>query len=201
MKELKEKYGKYIIIITLLILAFIFNKVKSYEEDILIVNDLEENIINTDDELDIITVEDEEIMVHLSGEVNNPGLIRLNKGERLFNAIDIAGGLKENADLKSINLARKLLDEEKIHIPKFGEEISEDNNLEPLVEVSKSKLININNSSKDQLTTLPGIGDKTADKIMDYRELNPFNKIEDIKNVPGIGEKKFDAIKDLISVN
>ncbi len=142
------------------------------------------------------------ILVHIAGQVNSPGLLKLKEGDRVYDAIELAGGLKNEADLGRINLARKLADEEKIYIPKLGEELEETTN--DYVKVSDDGGINskidINTASKEELMTLPGIGDKTADKIINYRLENKFKKVEDIKNVSGIGDKKFEQIEALIIV-
>lgn len=138
-----------------------------------------------------------EIMVHISGEVYQPGLVTLSNGDRLIDAVNLSGGLKNQADLDKINLSKKVQDEEKIYIPRIGEE-----NI-PKLDSSNSgdSKININSCSKSDLESLPGIGPATSDKILDYRENNAFKKIEDIMNVSGIGEKKFESIKELIIVN
>lgn len=150
-------------------------------------------------------ISDVNIMVHISGEVYKPGLVELRLGQRLKDAVEYAGGLKKDADIDRINLAKKLVDEDKIYIPKIGEENDDiiDMSIESFQgdnENSTAK-ININNCSKEALISLPGIGEVTAEKILKYRKENKFNQIEDIKNVSGIGEKKFEAIKDLIATN
>lgn len=143
------------------------------------------------------------IIVHIDGEVMKPGVIELNEGSRVIDAINIAGGLTEYADEKRINLAKKIYDEEKIYIPKTGEETSEiqtvsfnqDNNSN-----SNQAKININIATKEELQKLPGIGPVLAERIIEYRQTNRFSKIDDIKKVSGIGDKKFEAIKDYIVV-
>lgn len=60
--------------------------------------------------------------------------------------------------------------------------------------------IDINHATQKELETLPGIGPKTAEKIIAYRSQTPFVRIEDIQNVSGIAAGKFDAIRDLIAV-
>lgn len=142
------------------------------------------------------------IMVHVSGEVFNPGLVKLFLGDRVIDAVELAGGLKKEADIDRINLAKKLIDEEKIHIPKIGEEINIDISYGSNISNSASNnggKININQCSSSDLESLPGIGKVTAGKIIEYRKSTPFKSIEEIKNVSGIGEKKYEAIKDLIT--
>lgn len=142
---------------------------------------------------------EEVIMVHISGQVYKSGLIELKLGQRLIDAVELAGGLKDGADLDRINLAKKLSDEDKIYIPAVGEEdiigsIFEEN-------TSQGGKININKCDKSQLLGLPGIGDVIATRIIEYREKTPFASVEDLLNVSGIGEKKYGEIKDLIIVN
>lgn len=163
--------------------------------------DLLENAERNEEE--VSTAEISKIVIHIAGSVKNPGILELENGKRVIDAIDLSGGLMDEADISSINLARKLSDEEKIYIPKLGEIVEEKREGidTGLGKVSASDIININICSKEELMTLPGIGDKTADKILNYREENIFKNIEDIKKVSGIGEKKFEAIKDLIKVN
>lgn len=144
--------------------------------------------------------ESEEIMVHISGAVNNPGILKLNSSKRVVDALDLAGGARDDADLDRVNLAARLHDEEKIYIPKVGE-VQE--NMTTLVSSPSSSgpasKININSADLSELTKIPGVGEKTAQKILDYRANNSFSSIEDIKNVPGIGDKKFESMKDYIS--
>lgn len=144
----------------------------------------------------------EEIMVHISGAVNKPGILKLDSSKRIVDALELAGGPRDDADLDRINLAAKLHDEEKIYIPKIGEENI--NGISSLVSSpsamgNSSGKININSADTSELKKIPGVGDKTADKIINYRNNNSFSSIEDIKNVPGIGDKKFESMKDYIS--
>ncbi len=143
------------------------------------------------------------IVVHIDGEVINPGVIELTEGARVIDAVNIAGGLTQYADEKRINLARRIDDEEKIYIPKVGEDISELEDISVAHENSKSTSqgkININTATKEELQSLPGIGPVTAEKIIEYRQNHKFSNIDDIKKVSGIGDKKFDSIKELIIV-
>lgn len=138
-------------------------------------------------------VEDEFIFVHIEGCINNPGLVKVKYGTRLYELIDEAGGATDLADLSRINLASIVSDEQKIFIP---EKVIIDNNAEDEISI-----ININTASKEKLMRLNGIGESTAEKIIKYREDNGyFNVVEDLMNVPGIGESKFNNIKDDITV-
>lgn len=133
------------------------------------------------------------IYVDIDGEVNNPGVYQLKDGDRVNDAIVMAGGLTDSACTKNLNKARKLTDGEKIYIPKEGE-VSE-------VTSEDSNLININTASANDLMSLPGIGEVYAQRIIDYRSKKLFGSIEEIKNIEGIGEKKFEKLKDLITID
>lgn len=143
-----------------------------------------------------------DIMVHISGQVYNPGIIQLQEGDRLIDGVELAGGLKKEADLDKINLAKRLNDEDKVYIPKIGEDIE----IETATIISRESTnnspgkIDINSCSKEDLMALPGIGEVTSNKILDHRSNTAFKKIEDIMQVSGIGEKKFDGIRELIIV-
>lgn len=199
----KEKILIGIIVLSIALLSFfkIFNPTS--KEDDLIVEELGYNIegekieVDSDETELVLESEEENIIIHIAGAVKSPGVLELKSGSRVIDAIELSGGLKEDACLDSINLARKLNDEEKVYIAKVGEEVSEDIILDD-TSSSSSSIVNINNCTKEELMTLPGIGDKTAEKILLHREENIFKIIEDIMKVPGIGEKKFEAIKDSI---
>lgn len=151
-----------------------------------------------------IADEPEIIVIYVTGAVKYPGVYELNKGDRVKDAIDVAGGTLPDADLLRINLAQKLLDEDKVYIPKIGEESGNRGGVDyliPGVNSSESGKININNAGLAELEQLPGIGPATAQKIIDYRTKNGrFNSIEELKNVSGIGDKKYEDLKDKITV-
>jgi len=165
------------------------------------------------------------IKVHISGAVNNEGLIELEENSRVADAIEKAGGVKENACMEEV--MKILEDGMKIKIPTKEEvqtqkinnsestssstEIVKTNNADfiksaeskvPVNSNSKNNLrVNINTANQTELETLPGIGTATALKIINYRKENgKFKNIEDIKNVKGIGESKFNNIKELIVI-
>lgn len=213
---LVENKKKKIFIIGAIVIIVIGGIVYSWietkkEEEYL---ELEDN--HTIDQENIIENEVEEvvekIVVHISGQIVNPGVITLEKGARIVDAIHVAGGTTEEADLTNVNLAYVLEDAQKIYIPSSKDKESEidiiQENKEGII-LSKNldskqqeKLkVNINTASQEELEKLPGIGSSIALRIVNYRKENgKFNAIEEIKNVSGIGENKFNHIKDSIYV-
>ncbi|WP_143287288.1 helix-hairpin-helix domain-containing protein [Caloramator quimbayensis] len=147
----------------------------------------EENIEKMDD-----------IKVYITGEVKKPGVYSLKNGDRAEKAVELAGGFTERADKNSINLAMKLKDEDYIKVESTQ---SSSSSIQTNIQINLSNKININTADKEQLKTLPRIGDSLAERIIDFRNKNgPFKRIEDIKKVSGIGDKMFENIKDKISV-
>lgn len=208
-KKDKIIYGLIVTVVILLANFIYTNDVGSFFDNdnrisLIDQDKLEDNKI--DDSLD---VEDESIdksikKVHISGEINNPGVYEIRDEQRLEDLIKEAGGLTNEADDRNLNLAQRLEDQMKIYIPNINEENlleNTDRNQEALpVGNTASSLVNINTANKDDLMSLPNIGDKRADAIIEYRKTQKFEKIEDIKNVTGIGEKYYEALKDLITV-
>jgi len=153
--------------------------------------------------------EPQTIFVQISGAVNNPQILEIENGTRLFEIIDKLGGFDDKVSAefvnKHLNLAEKLTDGQLIYIPFEGEEWGEPEPIktEPKDVSTKDNLpININTANMEELITLPNIGPSTAAKIIEYREQEgEFESISDIQNVAGIGEKTFDAIKSLITVD
>lgn len=150
-----------------------------------------------------------EIVVHITGEVKKEGVVYLEEGSRVVDAIKKAGGETKEADLSQVNLAYVLQDGQKIYIPNKNEKISaytsenmgdniEQNNTTTKKEGAK---VNINTAGVEELDQLPGIGPAIAQRIIDYRnEHGEFKKVEDIQEVKGIGDAKFSEIKDSITV-
>lgn len=182
-----------------------------------ILNENDEEYIDETDEIIENTEsykEDEveqKIMIHITGCVKNQGIVILKPGNRIIDAIEIAGGATEEADLNKINLAYELQDGEKLYIPSKNdsEETSYLSSGESHYVIGSTStasekenaIVNINKATKEQLQTLNGIGESMANKIIQYRKENGgFENIEDIKNVPGIGDAKFNGIKDNITV-
>ena len=159
------------------------------------------------------------IFVHVDGYVNNPGVYQLKENERTNVLIEKAGGLKNGYSIKNINLAAKLSDGDKVYIPSIEEEktlgnqnnnisvntvgkhTNNGNNSNNNVNITKNNKININTANVSELKQITGIGESTANKIIDYRQnVGKFKKIEDIKEVKGIGESKFESLKNKITI-
>lgn len=143
------------------------------------------------------------VFVHVAGCVAAPGLYELPVGSRVSAAIDAAGGFSDDAVTESVNLARELTDGEQILV---SSSVATEGQGQDGTGISSSSgysngKVNINLASAEELTSLNGIGDATAAKIIAYRDQNgSFSSIEEIKEVSGIGDKKFENIKDSITV-
>ena len=177
-----------------------------------------------------------EFYVEIKGAVNSPGVFKVTSDNIINDVINMAGGLKNNAYTKNINLSKNVSKEMVVYVytnyeysllntkeetyecncPKQdisvctdkGSSIitsDEDKPEEQFNSDSKSETennkVNINTSTKEVLTSLSGIGEAKAQKIIDYRNENGlFKSIEDLKNVTGISEKLFEQIKEFITI-
>ena len=186
--------------------------VKTAEPEVIALSDDEEK-----DE--IITEAVETIFIDIKGEVENPGVYEMQLGDRVIDAVQMAGGFTDEATTDNVNLSKKLKDESVIIIPSYlknyenvtikndyeidiNDDIvqSEKNESDEKIE-SSSNLININTASVVELMSLDGIGESKAKAIIEYRDINgDFENILDIKNVSGIGESIYEKIKDYITV-
>ena len=200
MEKIKQ-YKKQIIIAviaSILIGYYLFsnqkeNVVTENLTDFTLQNTVQNEVINPEENIE------ETILVHVAGQVANPGVVELKQGDRIQNAIEKAGGILETANLSNINLASFVEDGMKIYIPSVTE--NNEINITNQEEAVLNSKININTANQAQLEELEGIGEITASRIIEYRKQNgKFKTIEDLKNVKGIGDAKFDKIKDDIEV-
>ena len=141
------------------------------------------------------------IFVDIGGAVVNPGVYQVAKDTRLYEVIDMAGGLVEDADTDSVNRASFVEDGQKIIIPvkgSGGADGSADATGSARPGITAEGLVNINTATLDELKTLNGIGDVIAERIIEYRSSNAFKSKEDIMSVDGIGKGIYEKIKDHI---
>lgn len=161
------------------------------------------------------TTNSKTVTCDISGAVKHQGVYTLKNGARLQELIEAAGGTTGKVQLKAINRAILLKDQDKIHIPYKGEKVesaatagtgtstnstSTSSNGSASNQESGEK-VNLNTADVAGLQKLTGIGEKKAEQIIAYREQNgPFKKVEDLMQVSGIGEKTFASLKDQLTV-
>lgn len=148
-------------------------------------------------------LEQDLITVDVKGAVKSPGIYDLPVGSRVNDAVQKAGGLTEQADSKSLNLAQKVSDEALVYVPTKGEETaSQQTGSGVASSTSKEKKVNLNKASLEELKQVKGLGGKRAQDIIDHREANgKFKSVEELKKVSGIGAKTIEKLKDYVTVD
>lgn len=148
-------------------------------------------------------LEQDLITVDVKGAVKSPGIYDLPVGSRVNDAVQKAGGLTEQADSKSLNLAQKVSDEALVYVPTNGEEaVSQQTGLGTASSISKEKKVNLNKASLEELKQVKGLGGKRAQDIIDHREANgKFKSVDELKKVSGIGAKTIEKLKDYVTVD
>lgn len=143
------------------------------------------------------------ITVDVKGAVKSPGIYDLPVGSRVHDAVQKAGGLTEEADSKSLNLAQKISDEALVYVPTKGEEeASQQTASGTTPSSSKEKKVNLNKASLEELKQVKGLGGKRAQDIIDHREANgKFKSVDELKKVSGIGAKTIEKLKDYVTVD
>lgn len=175
-------------------------KVDQFEEVVL--TDTTDLIAETEKENNDVV----KMYVDIKGAVKLPGMYEVTSDMRVLNVIDMAGGLKETADDSQVNFSQRIEDQMVIYIPVEGEELSETaiagtNSNTANISKNEDGKVNLNQATKEELMTLSGVGEKKAEKIIEYREENgSFKTIEDLKNVNGFGEKSFESLEKYISI-
>ena len=199
----KKKIIIFILILFICPIGLVIKDKLESKDDIYVLTEEEKSSDESMEEQEIKKEEnnitDKKITVYVSGAVNKPGIVTLNEGDRLAKAVEKVGGTTKKADLNGINMAIKLQDEMHYIVPRIGEvvkdsasEVVSEGNFNQ-AESSKTSQININTATIEELDKLPGVGEATANKIVNHRSENgEFKSIEEIKNVNGIGDKKFE---------
>lgn len=145
------------------------------------------------------------VTVDVKGAVKKPGVYQLKSSSRVHDALLKAGGMTDEADLKSINQAQKLVDEAVVYVAKVGEnvvDVTTNTNASTATSQAKAGLVNLNTATEADFQTISGIGQKRAQDIIAYRETNgKFKSVDDLKNVTGIGAKTLEKLKEYVTVD
>jgi competence protein ComEA len=139
------------------------------------------------------------VLVHVSGAVVSPGIVELESGARVADAVAAAGGATRSANLSAINLASAVGDGDQIVVPGIGDAVAVD----PSGETAGGTpgRVMLNSATVAQLMGLPGIGPVLAERIVRHREQNgPFAEVEDLLDVTGIGEAKLLELRELVDI-
>lgn len=146
-------------------------------------------------------VEQDLITVDVKGAVKSPGIYYLPVGSRVNDAVQKAGGLIDNADSKSINLAQKISDEALVYVP-TKEEAANQESYSNATGNKESQKVNLNKASLEELKQVKGLGAKRAQDIIDHRESNgKFKSVDELKKVSGIGAKTIEKLKEYVTVD
>ncbi len=223
----RQKIIIIVIMFLIIFIGFIFLYKTFYEEestqiptdDEKINNEFNTTEVEEDSKIGLVN-QKKKVVVHVIGEVNNPSVVTLDEGSRIIDAINSAGGKTEEADLSKINLAYIVEDGTQIYVPRINETVSSNYNQQNAIqyiredagsgiitegatssENKEDSKVNINTANSQKLQTLTGIGETTAQKIIEYREKNgKFKTEEELKNVSGIGDSKYNNLKEQITV-
>lgn len=213
-----KDYSKYIkagaVILTIAVAAFLFSLYGEDSKSVVIPYEKPESSNNLEVKPDDKSKKEQSkyIYVDISGQVKAPGVYKLKEGSRLFEAIDMAGGIVDGATLDNLNRAETLSDGQKVVV--YTEEELESLNVEDSLDDYENNLddeqdnsnksdgkININKAGLIDLQKIVGVGPAMANKIISYREENgKFNDIEELKNIKGIGEKTYENLREQVYI-
>ena len=141
------------------------------------------------------------VLVHAAGAVATPGVYRLPAGARVADLIDVAGGPTADADVDQLNLAARLEDGTRVHVPRRGEVAQAGGAADAGATGGTSRILDLNTATAEQLDALPGVGPSTAKAIVDWRAANGrFRSVHQLLEVRGIGEAKLEQIRPLVRV-
>lgn len=168
----------------------------NHSDEAAVMSETDEKTAATSENIVMSEITDQSVVVHICGAVAAPGVYTLPDGSRVNDVLVLAGGFLEKADNTCVNLAELIIDGQQIVIYEKGDAAEATYDKPGEGAVVKQGLVSINSGTMEALMTLDGIGEKTAQKILDYRrESGGFKRLEELKNVPGIGDKKYEAIK------
>ena len=210
MEELIEKVKEYKIIVICVSLGLVLGgffllkpvaqtpaKESNLQTEVTTVSKDEKEDKNQKEEV----VEQDLITVDVKGAVKSPGIYDLPVGSRINDAVQKAGGLTDNADSKSINLAQRISDEALVYVPTKEEATSQEAHSNAS-NTKENKKVNLNKASLEELKQVKGLGAKRAQDIIDHRESNgKFKSVDELKKVSGIGAKTIEKLKEYVTVD
>ncbi|MCK1205568.1 helix-hairpin-helix domain-containing protein [Streptococcus uberis] len=210
----EKKLGILLAIVSLVLIICLtfFFKIKEDDKKVTLPSqmNLTENLSTTaqnDREEEKTNPEMETIMVDIKGAVVKEGVYQLQRNSRVTDAIQIAGGLRDDADPNAINLAQKLSDEAILYVARKGENksiIDSQGQQSSSTEQGgqRDQKVNINKATIEDLRKIPGIGEKRAQEILDARDSKGgFKSIDDLLTISGIGQKTLEKIKNDIIID
>jgi len=196
LKQIIEKFKKELALMGVGLTLLMFSVFLYKSSPASVSPEVKSIVNNSSDSFDGESTTDESLVVEVTGEVESAGVFSLPGGSRIHDAISKAGGFSKQANLdwisKNLNQAAKLVDGQKIYIPKKGE--GSDTNTSGS---QSSDLINLNQADLARLDSLPGVGPKTAEKIISGR---PYSSVEDLLGRGVVGAKLYEQIKNMVSV-
>lgn len=171
-----------------------------------------------------VDTDESTVVVYLSGAVNKPGLFKISANARVFDVVNVGGGITPNADVSKINLAQTVYDGMQVDIPFINNANSEkslaipnqSNDNEVLnnktvvaneninntkeTQVKQEEKININTATKEDFANVLGFGNNVAEVIMEYRKIHgTFKNTSELAEVPGVSQNKYNEVKDKLS--
>ncbi len=202
---MKNKKVKYICILVFLILCGIFYSITENDKDIQNLSVSDGSLAETTEEPELSNqpeptkVDSNNIYVYVCGAVVNPGVYQAEENARVYQLIEMAGGILPEGAGNYVNQAATVMDGEQLYVPFQSEVESGDLDLES--KDSGQSGVNINTAGLEELMTLPGIGESKAQAIIQYREEHGgFQTIEELTNITGIKNGVYEKIKELVRI-
>ncbi|QWU46926.1 helix-hairpin-helix domain-containing protein [Bacillus sp. NP247] len=197
MWDFPKKWLGLVVIIGTLIFLF-FWKTNQQTEQSLITTEVQVKDVEKKSKPKVLDTKEQKkiIIIDVKGAVFKEGVYEMKEGDRVKEAVEKAGGLLPDADMKKVNLAQMVQDQMLLYVPNKNEPVQEG-----AVFSKNEGKVQINTASKEQLEKITGIGSRKAESILKYREEHgPFQKIEDLLEIDGIGVKSLEKIKDQIII-
>lgn len=196
LREMQKKIGFVLVLSAVVLMAGCSTEKDVKQIELTEVEETQEKVQEAED------AGEEDIYVHVCGEVIRPGVYRLPAGSRVYEAIEAAGGLSQEAHADSLNQAARAEDGQQVYVPSMEEAAKNENSFSGAEGLpADDGKVNLNTASAEQLMTLNGIGEAKAAAIIRYREEHgAFQSTEELMEVEGIKEGTWNKIKDQIKI-